>query len=77
METVENIPIVSIDDPEESDEVTVLMEVEPPSVDDVLNLYKLYREGGGDPYEPYEAMLRERDNGTSETPTNQGTQPGI
>ena len=58
MATMEEVPRVSLSEID-SDEVTVFIELEKPTEDDLVKLYKTYREGGGEAYEPFESKLRE------------------
>ena len=62
---MEEVPIIALDEGGEED-VTVFIDLEEPSRESILKLYKTYREGGGEPYEPYESMLRESESGQSE-----------
>jgi hypothetical protein len=64
----EKIPVITDLDGPERDEVTVLIEIDDPPEDEVLRLYRTYRDSGGEPYEPYESMMRDRDNSVTEAP---------
>lgn len=35
-----------------------------PTEQEMLSMYRIYRDGGGQPYEPYEHMLVKHNNGT-------------
>ena len=52
------IPVIRDLNAPEGDDVTVFLEVEDPPETELLRLYRTYRDGGGEPYEPYESMLK-------------------
>jgi hypothetical protein len=57
----EAIPVIRDLNQPEGDDVTVFIEIDDPSEEDLMRLYRTYREGGGEPYEPYESTMREQD----------------
>jgi hypothetical protein len=71
--SVEEIPIVKFDEAD-GDEVAVFIDLDEPTEEDVLRLYKTYLEGGGKPYEPYDSMLKEHERRAHASEADQGTE---
>jgi hypothetical protein len=59
-------PTVEFDDPDADELVTAFIEIPEPTTEQMLALYKAYRETGGDPYEPYESLLKAEPRGTKD-----------